>query len=93
MTIEEIAARSGYKNPQSFTRIFGSVYGLPPAQYRRNGSHTRFQQAQREQSANMYEVTIKKLPDMKALGVDHRGSYMEMSRAFEALLAGSAHAA
>ncbi len=40
MTIEEIAARSGYKNLQSFTRIFGSVYGLPPAQYRRNGSHT-----------------------------------------------------
>jgi AraC family transcriptional regulator len=85
MTIEEIAARSGYKNLQSFTRIFGSVYGLPPAQYRKNGSHTGFQQAQREQSADMYEVTIKQLPEMKAVGVDHRGSYMEIGRAFEAL--------
>jgi len=85
MTIEEIAARSGYKNLQSFTRIFGSVYGLPPAQYRRNGSHTGFQQAQREQSADMYEVSIKQLPDMKAVGMDHRGSYMEIGRAFEAL--------
>jgi AraC family transcriptional regulator len=85
MPVEEIAARSGYKNLQSFTRIFGSVYGLPPAQYRRNGSHTGFQQAQRERSADMYEVTIKQLPDMKAVGVDHRGSYMEIGRAFEAL--------
>ena len=85
MTIEEIAARSGYKNLQSFTRIFGSVYGLPPAQYRRNGSHTGFQQAQREQSVDMYEVAIKQLPAMKAVGVDHTGSYMEIGRAFEAL--------
>lgn len=85
MPIEEIAARSGYSNLQSFTRIFGSVYGLPPAQYRRNGSHTGFQQAQREQSADMYEVTIKQLPAMNAVGVDHRGSYMEIGRAFEAL--------
>lgn len=85
MTIEDIAARSGYRNLQSFTRIFGSVYGLPPAQYRRNGSHTGFQQARREQSASMYEVTIKQLPVMNAVGVDHRGSYMEIGRAFEAL--------
>ena len=85
LTIEEIAARSGYKNLQSFTRIFGSVYGLPPAQYRRNGSHTGFQQAQREQCADMYEITIKQLPAMKAVGVDHTGSYMEIGRAFEAL--------
>ena len=85
MTIEEIAERSGYKNLQSFTRIFGSVYGLPPAQYRRNGSHTRFHQQERERGSAMYDVVIKKLPAMQAVGVDHVGSYMEIGKAFEAL--------
>jgi len=85
MTIEEIAERSGYKNLQSFTRIFGSVYGMPPAQYRQNGSHTRFQQQEREQGSAMYDVVIKKLPAAKAVGVDHTGSYMEIGQAFEAL--------
>jgi AraC family transcriptional regulator len=85
MPIEEIAERTGYKNLQSFTRIFGSVYGLPPAQYRRNGSHTRFQQQERERSPVMYDVVIKRLPAMQAVGVDHTGSYMEIGKAFEAL--------
>jgi AraC family transcriptional regulator len=83
MPIEEIAERSGYRNLQSFTRIFGSVYGMPPAQYRRNGSHARFQQ--QERGSVMHEVVIKKLPAMQAVGVDHTGSYMEIDRAFEAL--------
>jgi len=38
--ISAIAQRSGYPNVQSFTRIFRSrsIYGMPPATYRRNGS-------------------------------------------------------
>lgn len=85
MTIEEIAERSGYKNLQSFTRIFGSVYGLPPAQYRKDGSHIRFQQQEREQGSAMYDVVIKKLPAINAVGIDHTGAYMEIGKAFEAL--------
>ena len=40
MSIDAIAARSGYPNVQSFTRIFKDVYGMPPAAYREGGSHT-----------------------------------------------------
>lgn len=34
MAIDKIAIQSGYPNLQSFTRIFSTVYGTPPARYR-----------------------------------------------------------
>lgn len=35
LAVSEIAKRSGYPNLQSFNRIFKSVYGMPPARYRK----------------------------------------------------------
>ncbi len=43
LPIGEIAGRSGYPNLQSFNRIFKTVYGMPPARYRKEGSHSIFQ--------------------------------------------------
>ena len=43
LTVGEIAKRSGYPNLQSFNRIFKSVYGMPPARYRKEGSHKAFE--------------------------------------------------
>jgi AraC family transcriptional regulator len=40
LAVSDIARRSGYPNLQSFNRIFKSVYGMPPARYRKEGSHT-----------------------------------------------------
>ena len=34
LPVDQVARRSGYPNPQSFTRLFKEVYGLPPARYR-----------------------------------------------------------
>ena len=85
MPIEAVAEKSGYKNLQSFTRIFRSVYGLPPAQYRKNGSHSRFQTQKRERSLAMYDVSIRTVPGMTVLTVDHAGSYMQIGEAFAAL--------
>jgi AraC family transcriptional regulator len=42
-SVGEIAKRSGYPNLQSFNRIFKSVYGMPPARYRKEGSHIGFE--------------------------------------------------
>src|SRR5579872_4007731 len=39
MPIAEIAERSGYSSLQSFTRTFRAVFGIPPAQYRKQGTH------------------------------------------------------
>jgi AraC family transcriptional regulator len=83
MPIEEIAERSGYGNVQSFSRVFSATYGMPPAKYRKNGSHAKFQPHRREGADSVYDVTIKTIPSMTALTVEHIGPYMEIGRAFE----------
>lgn len=83
MAIEEVAERCGYPNLQSFTRIFKSVYGMPPAQYRKAGSHRQFQGPERERMMEMYDVEIRTVPAMKLHNIEHRGSYMEIGKAFE----------
>lgn len=85
MPLEEVAKKSGYKNLQSFTRIFKAEYGLPPAQYRHQGSHTRFQFHNKTEEIAMYDVTIKTIPTLQAATIPHIGSYMQISQAFETL--------
>src|ERR1700710_3041286 len=45
LSIAEIATLSGYSSLQSFTRTFSAVFGMPPARYRKEGSHRRFRPA------------------------------------------------
>ena len=85
MPIEAVARRSGYKSLQSFTRTFRVVFGMPPAQYRREGSHTKFQTAKQDGEHLMYDITIKKIPAAKAVTIEHIGSYMEIGRTFDRL--------
>jgi AraC family transcriptional regulator len=85
MTIEEIAAKSGYGNLQSFTRIFSSVYGMPPGRYRQQGSHAQFQSHTSPGSHAMYEIDIKTVPATSAVCVHHTGSYMQIGKAFDTL--------
>ena len=85
MAIEDIAARSGYPNLQSFTRIFGETYGMPPALYRRAGSHIQFQPSLPERTPVEHEISIQTLPALRAIGVEQSGSYMQIGRAFDTL--------
>ncbi|MEP6621489.1 MAG: AraC family transcriptional regulator [bacterium] len=85
MTVDAIAKRSGYPNVQSFTRIFSAVYGMPPATYRKRGSHTQFQLPARNSGGIMYDVKIATLPPMTAITVLHIGPYMEINKAFGTL--------
>ncbi len=85
MPIEEIAARSGLGGVGSFTRAFKAAYGMPPAKYRREGSHRRFDLTPENGSGPMHHVEIRRLPRMRAATMPHRGSYMEIDRAFEKL--------
>ncbi|HEX2581785.1 MAG TPA: AraC family transcriptional regulator [Dongiaceae bacterium] len=85
LSVEEIAKKSGYGDLSSFTRIFKSVYGLPPAQYRRQGSHTAFHTDIKERGKIMYNIAIKKLPSMQTITISHIGPYMEINRAYERL--------
>jgi len=85
MAVVDIARRSGYSTLQSFTRAFSSVYGMTPAQYRKNGSHARFKITASERTNLMYDVTIKTVPGMRVITVDHVGSYMQIGKAFDSL--------
>jgi AraC family transcriptional regulator len=85
MPVAEVAKRSGYKSLQSFTRTFAAVYGMPPAQYRKHGSHARFQPDFARERSAMYDVVIKDVPRMEIVSVDHIGSYMQIGRAFDTL--------
>lgn len=85
MPVPEIAAKSGYPNVQSFTRTFKSLYGMPPVQYRKSGSHTHFEPQNWERFGAMYDVEIKSIPAMKAATISHSGSYMNIGKAFESL--------
>jgi AraC family transcriptional regulator len=85
LAIEAIARRSGYPNIQSFTRTFGAVYGLPPARYRKEGSHKAFEIASIERNSEMYDVTLRQIDPLALVGVAHSGSYMAIGQAFETL--------
>jgi AraC family transcriptional regulator len=83
--VSDIARRSGYPNIQSFNRIFKSVYGMPPARYRKEGSHTEFQPSPNGKTKAMFNVTLRKIAPIALVGVRHTGSYMQISKAFEML--------
>lgn len=85
MPIAEVARRSGYKSLQSFTRAFAAVYGMPPAQYRKRGSHTQFQPDNAREKQAMYHVAIKDVARTEIISVDHTGSYMQIGKAFDTL--------
>ncbi|KRB60203.1 AraC family transcriptional regulator [Rhizobium sp. Root708] len=85
LSVGEIAKRSGYPNLQSFNRIFKSVYGMPPAQYRKKGSHTAFEPSPNGKIATMFDVTLRKIEPIQLIGVPHLGSYMQIGQAFETL--------
>jgi AraC family transcriptional regulator len=85
LPVETIARRSGYPNVQSFNRTFKAVYGLPPARYRREGSHKVFETSSAKGNPAMYDVTLRQIDPLALVGVAHSGSYMAIGQAFETL--------
>lgn len=85
--IDEVARRAGYTTSEAFGRAFKQSYEMTPAAYREGGSHARFKAASRAGDATGFQVEIVDLPAMRCIGVAHRGSYMQISRAFEQLFA------
>lgn len=84
-SVSLIARRCGYPNLQSFNRIFKAAYGLPPARYRKEGSHQTFQMVHEKEDRVMYDVTLRTSDETPVIGVAHRGAYMEIGKAFEQL--------
>src|SRR5471032_2661471 len=86
MSIAEIAERSGYSSLQSFSRTFRAAFGMPPAQYRKQGTHSRFRPAlSGDDQMVMREVVIRDVPAMNVVSLEHVGSYMQIGKAFDSL--------
>lgn len=83
--IADIAARHGYDNLASFTRVFTTAHGLPPAAFRARGVQIANDLRTNRCGTSMYPVTIEELAPMRAAGVLHRGPYADIGRAFQRL--------
>jgi AraC family transcriptional regulator len=87
MAIEEIATRSGYETVASFNRAFKSAFAMPPAQFRREGSHARFKPQSTPGGPMMYDVAIVTVPLTRLAVIDHVGPYILIGKAFDKLYA------
>jgi AraC family transcriptional regulator len=84
MPLETVATRAGYGSVAAFTRAFGESYGMPPAQYREQGSHKEFSPGRLPSPNVQFEMDIRHVPSFRLATLDHRGDYMEIGKAFEA---------
>jgi AraC family transcriptional regulator len=86
LNIEKIAERAGYSTVQAFTRVFKSEFGMPPAQYKKHGSHTVFEKPIEQAVTLNNTVKIVETPAMHGVMLEHRGSYMMIEHAFNPLM-------
>ncbi|WP_106754279.1 AraC family transcriptional regulator [Pannonibacter carbonis] len=93
--LERLAREAGYGSLAAFTRAFRQSYGLPPATYRQEGSHRRFDKdwtppipsgADTTGAYPMQDVTIRHEPQRLFASIPHKGPYIEIGRAFEHLI-------
>jgi AraC family transcriptional regulator len=87
MPMKAIAARAGYDSVASFTRVFKSLYGMPPAQYRREGSHAQFEPKATQKTHGAYDIGLVNVPKTALAVVNHVGPYLAIGKAFDALYA------
>ncbi len=83
LPITTVAARCGYPNVQSFTRAFRAVYGASPRDYRAHGAHTAFGNGTPAAEATSYTVQVRDVAAVALAGLDHRGAYLQVGKAFE----------
>lgn len=75
--IAAIAAQAGYGSQAAFTRSFSADYGTSPGLYRRRLT------APNAMENKMLPINFVTLPDLPCAAVAHRGSYLEIGKAFE----------
>ncbi|MBB1487621.1 GyrI-like domain-containing protein [Oceanospirillum sp. D5] len=88
LAVKDIAVRSGYSSLQSFSRAFSEAYGMPPARYRREGSHKQFSMTlmpSLAEESSMHDVRVENIPGINLMGLEHKGDYMDIGQSFEKL--------
>lgn len=85
--IDQIAARAGYDNPQSFARTFKKRFGMTPAAFRAAGLATAPDLIVRQGQTPMFPIEIKEIPARRLAAIRHNGAYPESGRAYEQVAA------
>ena len=81
--VADIAARVGYPNVGSFTRVFGEEYGLSPVAFRNRGDLTGSLPEPQNGDLSMYTVDIENHPERPLAALAHKGSYLEIGEQFQ----------
>lgn len=84
LTVTEIARRCGYPNAQSFTRAFRQTFGQSPQAWRETRTGALPWRHAGDGAPGSWPVAVRHVPVVEVAGMDHRGSYMRVGRAFEA---------
>jgi AraC family transcriptional regulator len=83
-SVGDIARRCGYPNVQSFSRAFRVSHDISPLQFRKQGGHTLFTHEAGASNTPEFEVIVREVPLVRLAGLEHRGPYMLIGKAFEA---------
>ncbi len=84
-SIDRIAGAAGYSSVAAFTRRFRTAYGLPPARYRVEGGHRRYDVASPSYDGSTFRVDVISIPAIQCAAVVHSGDYMGIGQAFDRL--------
>jgi len=80
-----IAKTAQYSTSEAFSRAFKDAYGMTPATYRGQGSHSEFKSANLLDDHDRFDVVIEPLDFTCCASVAHTGSYMEINHAMGTL--------
>jgi AraC family transcriptional regulator len=85
MDVEEIAVRAGYGSVHAFSRAFAAAFGMPPATFRKTGSHTQFIDKGGDTLMTKHPIEVREFKAMRLATLPHTGQYMEIGKAFDQL--------
>lgn len=80
-----VASMAGFGNTQSYVRAFRAAYRQTPTAFRKLGEITSPYHPKSKGNLPMFPVEIISAPARRLIAVPHKGSYMEIARAFEKL--------
>lgn len=83
--VAQVASLAGFGNTQSYVRAFRQAYAQSPAAFRKRGELTSPYHPKSKGNLPMFPVNIETAPARRLLAVPHKGSYMEIAKAFEKL--------
>ncbi|MCK8464500.1 AraC family transcriptional regulator [Aliiroseovarius sp. S1339] len=82
--VEVIARDCGYPNPRSFGHAFRTSYGKTPIAFRATGRLDAPVLLHRTGEIKMYPIDIRETDARRAIGLPHKGAYMNIGKTFEA---------